>query len=143
MRITTAMLADDAVALEGKVYIHGGGWDTMFVPEFPSLVARIALVFTVEIEPTEFQQPHTLTVRLVDQDHQPYQSIQASTLIQSAPGPFSTPGASAYSTQVWRMEKFQIDRAGSFRFLIERDDEILAQVPLTVQVVPQMPTADS
>src|SRR5436305_1159904 len=48
MRVTSAMLADNALVADGKLYIHGGAWDRLTVSQVP-VIANMALVMVVSI----------------------------------------------------------------------------------------------
>lgn len=137
------MLADDAIALNGKVYIHGGGWDTILAPVFPTTIARIALVFMIAFEPLELQQAHLVTVRLQDQDGQPFGDIEAKTYMQPAQGPFGTLGSATFATQVVTIEqRLVFPGPGSYRFKVwvgDDNEEPLASVPLHVVPLPVPP----
>lgn len=141
MKVTTALLADDAALEGGKLYVHGGGWDTLMISNYPAIVARIALVFVIEVEPGEMQQPHTITVDLVDQDWQPA-GLRVTGVIQAALGVMGTPGASSYVTQVLRLEQqLALTQAGTYRFVIKREghDEPMATIPLHAKPPLQAP----
>jgi hypothetical protein len=132
------MLADDAVAAEGKLFIHGGGWDTMAAATFPLTIPRIALIFTIEVEHHEFQTPHNITVELVDEDNQPA-GIKIQGTFRAAASPLGDPGDSVFVSQVLRLEQqVVIHRPGSYRFLItvEGQDGPLSSTPLRVITAP-------
>jgi len=51
VQLTTALLADAAIATpDGKLYIHGGGIDTILVPRVPVLHPTLALALSVLVE---------------------------------------------------------------------------------------------
>lgn len=62
------MLADAATAFNGKLYVHGGGWDSLMVRQFPAAHPSMALVALLSAEATEAPGTGELRVQLVDED---------------------------------------------------------------------------
>jgi len=62
----TLMLADSAQAVNGKLYILGGGWSIRKAAPTPSAIA-----LKIEVPWTETNRKHTLKLELVDSDFQP------------------------------------------------------------------------
>ena len=62
MKLALAVLADAAVAnpVDGKMYILGGGFDTLAVQQFPVQVPALALALRVLVSPSECGRPHKL-----------------------------------------------------------------------------------
>lgn len=60
------MLADAAQAVDGKLYVLGGGW-TFVGPQ----LGPMALALVVEVPWHEANQPHQLVIELQDADGQP------------------------------------------------------------------------
>jgi hypothetical protein len=58
------MLADAAAVVEGKLYVHGGGWSDLVVDAVPTTYPTFALVFALELEDSEPERrlPLELTV---------------------------------------------------------------------------------
>jgi hypothetical protein len=49
MQIDYLVLADAVSAAEGKHYIHGGGWDTLFVSSLPATHPMIGVAVRLRI----------------------------------------------------------------------------------------------
>ena len=63
------LLADWAQAINGKLYIQGAGWSRVTVPPSGEIVFAIAAKLDVDWDETN--QPHDVTVTLVDADGRP------------------------------------------------------------------------
>jgi hypothetical protein len=63
-----AIIADSVVTAEGKLYVQGGGWDTIGSPTFPFRQPRIGIGVLLRIPWTRTNEMHTLSLRIVDQD---------------------------------------------------------------------------
>jgi hypothetical protein len=67
MRLDFLVLADRAEAINGKLYMVGGGFDRVGLMELPgSAVYDLALGFLVDYNETN--EPHTFSLKLEDED---------------------------------------------------------------------------
>jgi len=139
MQVTTAMLADAATVAEGKLYVHGGGWDVINTRTVPSTHPMLSLVFVIEFEWSETHVDRTLRVSLHDEDDQPLDVGAMGTLnVGHPPGavhgaPILQPFALAFPTITFR-------RAGRYYFRVAVDETELARVRFGVRTPPPMPT---
>lgn len=67
VRVTTSLLADAAIVAEGKLYIHGGGWDTISGASLPVAYPSFALVLVINLKATELTGD-PLEIILVDDE---------------------------------------------------------------------------
>src|SRR3954454_9121363 len=65
------MPCDSAVAAEGKLYVHGGGWNMLTAASFPFVQSRIGLAVIVGVPYTSTNRDHTFDLRLLDQAGRP------------------------------------------------------------------------
>jgi hypothetical protein len=63
-----ALIADSVVTADGKLYVQGGGWDTIGSATFPFRQPRIGVGVLLRIPWTRTNEMHTLGLRIVDQD---------------------------------------------------------------------------
>jgi hypothetical protein len=63
------ILCDYAEELGGKLYMMGGGWSRNFTPNRPT---NMALAIKLTIPWNEANRPSDITVRLVDDNHEPF-----------------------------------------------------------------------
>jgi len=68
VEVTGFLIADHAEAVNGKLYLTGGGWDTLAVPELPAQHPHISLAVVLRIPWTATNQQHTFEIVLVDED---------------------------------------------------------------------------
>ncbi len=66
--IDFALLADAVQAAQGKLYVLGGGWDTLFVPEFPARHASLGIGIRVRVPWSWTEQTVMISVDLQDED---------------------------------------------------------------------------
>lgn len=116
VKVTTSLLADAATVAEGKLYIHGAGWDTINSPAVPMTHPGIALVLMFELDPSE-RDPHDVQITLVDDDGIPLAAKATGRIgIQDAskvvPGmPIRIPVALTFPVVTF-------PRAGKYRFVV-------------------------
>jgi hypothetical protein len=80
------MLADGAQAVGGKIYILGGGWTHIFVPQFPGKPAMpfwLAIGITVPWHLTN--RRFTFSIELNDADGQRIEEVAAGEFEQGRP----------------------------------------------------------
>lgn len=66
-RVEYLVLADAVEALNGKLYMMGGGWDTMFIRDI-SVPAALSFACGVEVPWNVTDDDHTLVVSVTDAD---------------------------------------------------------------------------
>ncbi len=70
VRIPVMMLADGAQAVNGKLYILGGGFDHINMPSVP-FQHRFDLAMLIDVPWTATNEPHHLVIELLDADNNP------------------------------------------------------------------------
>ena len=69
MDIDFVVIADAAVAANGKLYIHGAGWDALYGTSFP-LTYTFAVALRLRVPYHDTNQQHQVTMDIQDQDGQ-------------------------------------------------------------------------
>lgn len=138
MKITTALLADAARVEQGKLYIHGGGWDTIFTAATPVMQPSIALVLMFQIEYSEAMKPIPVEIELRDADENSVPEGPPPLTLQLLAGhsPVSAPGEPSFSPLAWTINMLRLPGYGSFRFRVSSSQSELASVPLRVALAP-------
>src|ERR1700722_14277734 len=65
------LVADWAEAINGKLYIQGGGWTRVALPPQGGLSCSLAIRFLIGWDETN--RKHDVVIRLVDEDRRTYQ----------------------------------------------------------------------
>ena len=63
-----AFVADSVVAVDGKLYAQGAGWNVITTPQLPVRHARIGLGLIIHVPYTATNTMHRFDVRLDDSD---------------------------------------------------------------------------
>ncbi len=70
MEIEFLVIADAVEAVNGKLYMLGGGWDQLRQPVYPSPI-QMGIAIAVKVPWGETNQKHQLTVSIADEDGKP------------------------------------------------------------------------
>lgn len=133
MDVTTFLIADHAEAVNGKVYVSGGGWDTLGFESLPGRRAHMSLAVVLRVPWDETNEQHTIAIDLVDADNH--------SLLTRGPiaGNFSA-GRPAHARAgddqpavfVMNFDNVEFREAGNYRFLLTVDDQPVADARFKV-----------
>ena len=143
-----ALLCDHAEAAEGKLFINGGAVNLLYVQPQPPHVISIFVAAVVHVPYTATNQPHTVTVRLVDED----ENAVSPWVPDGAPAPGSVemitsfnvgrpailpPGESQTVPLAFGLQGLPLSRLGSYTFVIEIDGSAEKRLSARVLVEPR------
>ncbi len=131
MRFTTAMLADAAQVQGGKLFVLGGGFDTITARSLPAAHRGIALVLVAEIGPEERHRDLELVIRLVDEDGAAL-GVEAKGKLRVGAPPNLPPGASSTVPMVSPFSNLRFPEAKGYAFVVEHDGIERVRVPFRV-----------
>lgn len=118
VRLDFLLLADRAEAINGKLYMVGGGFDRIGVPEVPgTAVYDLAMGFLVDYNETN--EPHTFSLSLEDEDGAPVLDPLGGRVEVGRPAGM-TPGQEQRVIIVLR-GPFPVGGTGGFRWVPELD----------------------
>jgi hypothetical protein len=66
-----AFLADSVAGADGKLYVHGAGWNTIHASRFPVRHPRLGLAVLIHVPYVATNQQHRLRVQIHDPDGGP------------------------------------------------------------------------
>jgi hypothetical protein len=136
MRLAVAIVADAAIAnpRDGKLYVLGGGIDTLEFERFPAQLPALSLAVKLEFAPAECGRQHTLEVQLLDPDGTP---MIPKIVIPMTPLRNPT-DATLPSAAQWVINFQQLAIAGPAEnaFSLVVDGQEIASLPLRVVQAP-------
>ena len=136
MHFTTAMLADAAQVQAGKLYVLGGGFDTITTRQLPAVHRSLALVLVAVIGPDERHRDLELVITLMDEDARPT-GIEAKGRLRVGAPPNLPPGASSTVPMVSAFVNVQFADAKGYVFSVTHEGDELARVPFRVVLAQQ------
>jgi len=140
MELTTAMLADGAQqAPGGKLYILGGQWDRLTVPNFPAQHPTLALVLVLRVEYSEALDQHHLEVELTLDGQARDAKAAAQFVTGHAPG--QTRGTPSFVPVALTFNNLVFESSGRYEWVVQADERVLGRVPIEVVqgTIGQMP----
>jgi hypothetical protein len=136
MELTTAMLADGAQLVQGKLYILGGQWDRITVTKFPAQHPSLAVVLVIKVEYNEAPKTFDLTVELM---------LDGKAAGAKAVGQLSVGhaaqlkrGAPQFAPMAITFPNLGFETPGRYEWVISLEEKIIGQIPLDVVQGPVM-----
>lgn len=136
--VDVALLADSVQAVRGKLFVLGGGWDTLWVQRFPARHPSLAIGLRLRIPVSWTSESLRLSVELQDVDGRgllPGPLAHVIKLPSQAP---THPNATDYGlVRSFTFNSLRFDREGPYSFVISVDDEPVNRLRFTVRERPQ------
>jgi hypothetical protein len=132
------MLADAAIVADGKLFIHGGGWDNMFVAAVPSVHPSLAVVLVIEVQWSETHVERTLEISLYDEDDQPV-GVSAFGNFNVGHPPGVTHGSPIVQPLALTFPGITFQKVGQYHFQVKVSDDELERIRFGVRMAPQFP----
>ena len=139
MRVTSAMLADSAQVHAGKLFVLGGGFDTIRTRAGPAVHKALAVVMVMEVNPGERETNLAIEVTLMDEDMQSL-GPRATGTLRVGDTPSHRPGQASVVPLAIPFFDLRFPREQGYVFRVSHQDEELTRIPFTVLVVPPKPT---
>ncbi len=133
MNVTTAMLADAASVEGGKLFVHGGAWDTINVHAIPAIQPTMALVLVIQIGYDEALTDIPIVIELLDEDDQPL-GTRIEGMINAGHPPRTRPGTPTFHPLAMTLNMLHFDHEGGYRFRVTSKDDELASVSFRVRI---------
>jgi hypothetical protein len=130
MELTTAMLADGAHSIGGKLYILGGQWDRLAVSSFPAHHPAMALVLVLRVEYTEALRRVDLKVELTLDGVAV--GVGAEARFETGHAPGTTHGAPTFVPIAVPFANVPFGAPGRYEWVITAGADELGRVPLQV-----------
>lgn len=140
--IDIALLADSVQAVRGKLFVLGGGWDTLWVSRLPARHPSLAIGLRLRVPVLWRSETLRLSVELQDEDGKallPRPLAHDIKLPTNAPQPA---GATDFGlVRSFTFNNLQFDREGAHSFVISVDDEPVSRIRFTVRTRSSSPQA--
>ena len=131
MKLTTAMLCDSAQVQSGKLFILGGGFDTINVPGLPATQRNLCLAMVAEVGQEDRQRDLELHISLLDEDGKAV-GVEAKGKLRVGAPPNLPPGVPSVVPIVSPFQNITFAEAKGYVFVVTLEDEELARVRFRV-----------
>lgn len=135
MRLTTAMLADAAQVQGGKLFVLGGGFDTISARTLPVVHRSLAVALVAVVSPEERHRDLELVITLMDEDGKSL-GVQAKGKLRVGAPPNLPPGSSSVVPIVTPFYNVRFEEAKGYAFAVDFEGDELARVTFRVVLVP-------
>lgn len=125
MDITSAMLADAAASLNGKLYVHGGGWNILVMRQFPAAHPAIAIALVLSADDSEAPGTGEFRVHLVDSDGNEVSGVGASAVVGIGHNPMYKPGQRTVVPLAATFNDVRFETPGEYEFRLYWNGELL------------------
>lgn len=139
MHLIAAMIADAAVVERGKLYIHGGGWDTIWAASIPAVHPTMALALIFRIEYSEALTDLPVAIELVDEDGIGIGVPTVAGKINVGHAPGTKPGWPVFMPQALTYPTLTLPKIGGYSFRITSGTEDLGSVVFRVAPLSDIP----
>lgn len=132
--VDVALLADSVQAVRGKLFILGGGWDTLWVQRFPARHPSLAIGLRLRVPVSWASESLKLSVELQDEDGHTLLPRALSHDIKLPPStqhPYNTTDFGLIRS--FTFNNLMFNREGPYSFVISVDDEPVSRLRFTVR----------
>ena len=138
--VDVALLADSVQAVRGKLFVLGGGWDTLWVNSFPARHPSLAIGLRLRVPVSWTSSTLKLSVELQDADGRPILPRSLAHEIKLPDQPAFAPNATDFGLiRSFTFNNLRFEHDGPYSFVISVDDEPVSRIRFTVRARPQPP----
>lgn len=132
MEVDFAFLAEGAESVNGKFHVVGGGFDTIWAQQVPTIYPRLSLVIRILLDAAEIGRKHKLEIQIMDED--------GHKLTPAVNGEINTPEKNPNLPKGWKQglltvlnfAGLQFPKFGDYVFHILVNNSTLKHVPFRV-----------
>jgi Family of unknown function (DUF6941) len=137
--VDVALLADAVQAVRGKLFILGGGWDTLWVRSFPARHPSLAIGLRLRVPTSWGEEVLKLSVELQDADGAAMlpNPLSHSIKLPDHAQPLATTDFGLIRSFTFNNLVFV--REGSYSFVISVDEEPVSRLRFSVRQRPPQP----
>lgn len=133
--VDVALLADSVQAIRGKLFILGGGWDTLWVRQFPARHPSLAIGLRLRIPTSWHSDEVKLSVELQDVDGKPIFPQPLSQQIR-LPRPNDNQPTDIGLVRSFTFNNLVFGHEGPYSFVISVDEDPVSRLRFAVRLRP-------
>jgi hypothetical protein len=138
MQVDYLILADSVAVAEGKHYIHGGGWDTLYTFSFPARHPILGVAARLRVPVDE--QGEQLALEVDIQGGEEGSSILNEPIrgiVSAERPPHAPPDTDLLLHLAFSFASLQFDSPGTYSIVLRVDGRALAESPFKVIPLPE------
>lgn len=132
-----ALLADAVQVVQGKLYVLGGGWDTLFVPGFAARFPSLGVGLRIRVPWSSADQVVVIGVDLQDEDGGrvlPTPPLTQGVKVSRPPG--IPEGSDLGVARSFTFNNITFPHAGAYSFVISIDEQVASRLRFSVRLRP-------
>lgn len=132
-----ALLADAVQVVQGKLYVLGGGWDTLFVPGFPARFPSLGVGLRVRVPWSWADQVVVIGVDLQEEDGGrvlPTAPLTQGLKVSRPPG--LPEGSDLGVARSFTFNNITFPKEGGYSFVISIDEQVTSRLRFSVRLRP-------
>jgi hypothetical protein len=127
-----ALLADAVQAVQGKLYVLGGGWDILHVTRFPVRHPSLAIALRLKVPWTSTGQQLRVGVELQDADGGPLLPGGEISHVVSVPRRDAMDRADIAVVRSFTFNNLTFEKPGDYSFVISIDGQVADRLRFSV-----------
>ena len=139
MHVDYLILADSVAVAEGKHYIHGGGWDTLYAPSFPTVHPMLGVAASLRV-PAD-KQGEQLALEVDIQSGEEGSSILTEPIrgiVSAVPPTHAPPDSDLLLHLAFSFASLRFESPGTYSIVLRVDGQPLAELPFKVIPLPDL-----
>jgi hypothetical protein len=132
VQLSTFLLADHAEAVNGKLYVVGGGFNRITAEQFPATHNHLSVAAVIHVPWDATNQPHTLELRLIDADGAPLIPEPLRASFEAGRPPGLRTGDEQLVVMVFNFNGLQFGQPGMYEFHLLVDDAEMGRLGFAV-----------
>lgn len=139
--VDVALLADSVQAVRGKLFVLGGGWDTLWVSRFPASHPSLAIGLRLRVPVSWKSESMELSVELQDEDGRPVLPRALNHAVRLPADRPHPPSVTDFGVvRSFTFNNLRFEHEGAYSFVISVDGEPVSRVRFTVRLRPAPPS---
>jgi len=134
MRLSTFLVADHAEAVSGKLYVTGGCWNSITVPQLPAVHSHLTIAAALHIPWQATNQPHSLHLDLVHEDGESRLPAPLEAKLEAGRPPGMRSGDETTIVMAFNFDGLKLAGAGLHSFVLSVDGTELGRIGFKVLV---------
>ncbi len=130
MEVDFAFLADAAEAVNGKIYVVGGAFDTIWASNVPVVYPQLSLVMRLMFTPAEVGRKHKIEINLMEEDGKRITSVGGD--LEIGQNPEVPKGWRQGFLTSLNFANLKFEKLGDYGFEIVVNNSSLKSVPLRI-----------
>jgi len=136
MEVDFAFLSDKADIVNGKLYVLGGAFDTIFSKQAPIRHPGMTLALRFLVSPAELDREHKIEVIVIDGDGKKIISVPGQMTVKRPPE--STGGYKVPFLSSLNFYNVQFENFGDYSIEVLLNGSSIKSVPLRVLQIPEI-----